>query len=93
MKSLSKKTRYLIILGSMVFVLVFAGLNLPRHIVPAQSESSPTPTVLATLEDPIVQSGDTEGLIIGASIILVIILLGVLIQRLVLKNTDLPSQE
>ena len=93
MKSLSKKTRYLIILGSMFFVLLFAGLNLPRHIVPAQAETSPTPTVLATIEDPIAQSGDTEGLIIGAEIILVIILLGVLIQRVIIKNTDQPPQD
>lgn len=93
MKSLSKKTRYLIILGSMVFVLFFAGLNLPRHIVPAQAESSPTPTVLATPEDPISQSGDTGGLIMGAGIILIIILLGVSIQRVIVKTTDLPPQE
>ncbi len=93
MKSLSKKTRYLIILGSMLFVLFFAGLNLPRHIVPAQAESSPTPTVLATPEGPNEQSGDTEGLIMGAGIILVMILLGVLIQRVIVKTTDQSPQE
>jgi hypothetical protein len=93
MKSLSKKTRYLIILGSILFVVLFAGLNIPRHIVPAQGDTSPTPTALATLIDPISQSGDTEGLIMGASIILIIILLGVMIQRVLIKRVDQTPQE
>ena len=87
MKSVTKKTRYLIILTSMLFVLFFAGLNLPRHIVPAQSESTPTATVLATPIDPVAQSGDTRELIMGAGLIMVIILLGVLIQHLILKKS------
>lgn len=93
MKSLTKKTRYLIIFGSIIFVLFFAGLNLPRHIVPAQAESSPTASVTPTLEDPIAQSGDTRELILGASLIFVIIILGVLIQQMILKYSDKTAQD
>ena len=93
MKSITQKTRYLFILGSIIFALFFAGLNLPRHIVPAQAESSPTPTVLPTPVDPVAQSGDTQELIIGASLILFIILFGVLIQQMVLKYSDQNQEE
>ena len=86
MKSLSNKTRYLILLGSLLLVVLFSGLSLPGHSAPFQAESSPTPTAQNT--EQFLESGDTEELILGAGIILIIILGGVIIQRMIIKNAN-----
>ena len=86
MRSFSKKTRYLIILGSLLLLALVTGLSLSNHAVPAQTESSPTPTVLEVDGEIALKSGDTEGLILGAGIILFIILSGVVIQRSIMKG-------
>ena len=88
MKSLSKKTWYTIILGSLLLIVLLTGLSFANHSVTAQAESSPTPTALDANGEPILESGDTEGLILGAGIILFIILSGVVIQRMILKSYD-----
>ena len=88
MRSLSKKTRYLIILVSLLLLLLFTGLSLANHAVPAQAESSPTITAQEGEAETYLKSGDTEGLILGAGIILFIILSGVIIQRSILKSHD-----
>ncbi len=75
----------MILLGSLLLVVLFTGLSLPVHSVPAQAESSPTPT--AQNAKPLLESGDTEELILGAGIILIIILGGVIIQRTIIKNS------
>ena len=79
-------TRYLIILSSLMLVLLFSGLSLPNLSAQALAESSPTPTNLAATTEQILTSGDTEGLILGAGIILFIIIGGVIIQRMILKD-------
>ncbi len=93
MKSLSKKTRYLIIFGSLLLLMLFTGFGLSSYRVPAQAESSPTPTSLTVNGEPHLQSGDTDGLILGAGIILFIILSGVVIQRTLMKSEgDQPRE-
>lgn len=87
MKPLSNKTLSVILLSSLLLVLLFSGLNLPNLSAQAQAEVSPTPTANP---EQVVRSGDTEGLILGAGIILFIILGGVIIQRMILKE-DIES--
>jgi hypothetical protein len=88
MRSLPKKTRTIILLSSLLVVILITGVSLTSHSVPAQAESSPTPTVPGEDGEVILKSGDTEGLILGAGIILFIILSGVVIQRTLLKSYD-----
>jgi hypothetical protein len=78
----------MIILGSLLVLVVITGLSLTNDSVPAQAESSPTPATLTANGEPILESGDTEGLILGAGIILFIILSGVVIQRTLMKDAD-----
>ena len=92
MKSLSKKTRNLIILSILLLVLLFGGLSLPNLSAQAQADPSPTPTSLTTTTEEVLVSGDTEGLILGAGIILFIILGGVIIQRMILKDENKPTE-
>ncbi len=93
MNSLSKKTRYMIILGSLLLLVLFTGFGLSNYGVPAQAESSPTPTSLTVNGEPHLISGDTDGLILGAGIILFIILSGVVIQRTLMKGEDDQPRE
>ena len=90
MKSLLRKTPYLIFLSSLLLVVLYSGLSLSNLSAQAQAESSPTPTILANTTEQIIISGDTEGLILGAGIILFIIIGGVIIQRMILKG-DIES--
>jgi hypothetical protein len=78
----------MILLGSLLLVVLFSGLSLSNQSVPAQAEGSPTPSVSSENSLPTLQSGDTEGLILGAGIILFIILSGVVIQRIQLKSYE-----
>jgi hypothetical protein len=93
MKSLSKKTRYLIVFASLLLVVLITGLNVPNHSTQALAETSPTPTALQENGEYMLKSGDTEALILGAGIILFIILGGVIIQRMLLKESDQISGE
>jgi len=76
----------LIIIGSLLLLVLFSGLSLPNR--PVQADASPTPTTLVTEGGQTLKSGDTEGLILGAGIILFIILGGVIMQRMVLKDEN-----
>ena len=80
MKPLSKKQQQVIaaILVGMIFL---AALVFPGHIEARQTTPEPTPTSTPLPENLDEISRDTESLIWGAAIILVIILSGVLIQR------------
>ena len=78
----------MVILGTLLLIVLVTGLSLANHSVTAQAESSPTPTTQEVNGEPILESGDTEGLILGAGIILFIILSGVIIQRTILKNEN-----
>lgn len=91
MKSLSKKTRQLLYIGILLSFIVMTGLSLPRQVGALQSTPGPTPTITITPvlihgEEPL-KSGETGGLMLGAAIILIIIITGVLIQRIIDKNT------
>ena len=83
----------MIILNSLLFMALMSGLIIPSYAAPAQAESSPTPTILTTSTSEETRSGDSEGLILGAGIILFIILAGVILQRTILKNTDQELRE
>ena len=88
MKSLTKKTRQLLYLGLLFAFIVLTGLSLPRQISALQSTPEPTPTITPIFihgEEPL-KSGETGGLMLGAAIILVIIIAGVIIQRVMQKN-------
>ena len=89
MKPLSKKTRQLLYIGILFTFLLLTGLSLPRQVGALQSTPDPTPTVTPVFlsgDEPI-KSGETGGLMLGAAIILLIIVSGVLIQRVIQKNT------
>ena len=73
-------------------MVIFVVLILSNTATFAQVESTPTPTSI-TNDEPVLRSGDTEGLVLGAGIILFIILGGVILQRTILKDTDQQTQE
>jgi len=89
MKPLSKKTRLLLYIGILFTFILMAGLSLPKQVGAVQSAPNPTPTVTPAFlsGDEPVKSGETGGLMLGAAIILLIIVSGVLIQRVIQKNS------
>ncbi len=89
MKPIPKKTRQLLYIGILVTFLLLTGLSLPGQVGALQSTPDPTPTVTPAFlpGDEPVKSGETGGLMLGAAIILLIIVSGVLIQRVIQKNT------
>ncbi len=89
MKPLSKKTRQLFYIAILFTFIVLTGLSLPRQVGALQSTPDPTPTVTPVYlpgEEPL-KSGETGGLMWGAAIILLIIVSGVLIQRVLQNKT------
>ena len=89
MKSLPKRTRQLLILGALIVFVLFAGLSLPKQVGALQSTPDPTPAITSTAiygEIPL-ELGETQGLMLGAGIILFIILSGGFIQRIIQKFT------
>jgi len=96
MKSLSKIPRQLLIIGILLVFLLLAGLSFPGQVIKLQAtpETTPTPTLTPVLingESPL-ESGDTQGLILGAVLILMIILSGVLIQRIIQKRSAVDPE-
>ncbi|MFL7812240.1 MAG: hypothetical protein ACK2TT_12040 [Anaerolineales bacterium] len=89
MKSLPKHTRLILIVSSLLLFVILTGLSLPVKSAVLQTAPSPTPTptIVYVNGEPVLQSGDTEGLILGAGVILLIILSGVIIQRAILRKT------
>ena len=83
----------MIVFVSLLLLMLFTGLILPNYSTQAQSETSPTPTTTQENGENVIKSGDTEQLILGAGIILFIILGGVIIQRMLLKDSDQISGE
>jgi hypothetical protein len=88
----SRKTRVVITVTSLLLVVIFVLLVLSSTVTLAQVESTPTPTNI-TNNKQVILSGDTEGLILGAGIILFIILGGVILQRTILKDANQQTQE
>jgi hypothetical protein len=82
MKSYRIKSHILITIGVLIVFVLLSALNFPSNPVPAQSEPTPTATPDPRIDPEALQPGDTQGLMIGAAVILVIILAGVLFQRL-----------
>jgi hypothetical protein len=73
-----------IILIALAAVLLLTVLMVPSKALPsalAQTKTTQTPTPEKKGEELPLQSGDTEGLIIGAGVIVLIIIIGVLISR------------
>lgn len=93
MKSLTKHTRLILLISSLLLFIILTGLSLPVKSAVLQTAPSPTPTptIIYVNGEPVLQSGDTEGLILGAGIILLIILSGVIIQRVILRKTTSGS--
>jgi hypothetical protein len=91
MENFSNKTWVIIVITSLLLVVIYIGLMIPHMTAAAQAEASPTPTLIAT-NGQTNSSGDTEGLIIGAGIILFIILGGVILQRTILKSAEPNSR-
>jgi len=88
MKPLSKKTRQLFYIAILFTFIVLTGLSLPRQVGALQSTPDPTVTPAFLSGNEPVKSGETGGLMLGAAIILLIIVSGVLIQRVIQKNTQ-----
>ena len=87
-----------IILIAVAAVLLLTVLAVPSRALPsalAQTKTTQTLTPEKKGEDLPLQSGDTEGLIIGAGVIVLIIILGVLISRVFFPpqhgGTSIPS--
>ena len=80
--------------GILFAFIVLTGLSLPKQAGMLQSTPEPTTTLPALYlpgEEPL-KSGETGGLILGALVILVIIVTGVLIQRVLQKKSpDFPE--
>ena len=94
MKSKTKLTRQFLYIGILLTFLILTGLSLPRQVGALQSTPDPTPTITPVYlpgEEPL-KSGETGGLMLGAAIILLIIVSGVLIQRVLqTNNPDIPE--
>jgi multisubunit Na+/H+ antiporter MnhB subunit len=91
MKPLSKKTRLLVYIGLLFVFIVLTALSLPRQISALQTTLEPTPTITPIFihgEEPL-KSGETGGLMVGAAIILLIIVAGVVTHRIIQRiNPD-----
>lgn len=94
MKSLKKINRQLLIIGVLLVFLLLTGLSLPTQFNKLQATPEPTPSstpIFINGESPL-ESGDTQGLILGAVLILVIILSGVSIQRIIQKKSSVDPE-
>jgi hypothetical protein len=94
MKPLSNKTRQLVYIGLLLAIIVLTALSLPRQTSALQTTPEPTPSITPVFingEEPL-KSGETGGLMVGALIILLIIVAGVVIQRIIQKlNPDISK--
>ena len=90
MRSLSKPTRYSFFIISLLLLIILTGLSLPvkSSVLQTAPSPTPTPTIIYVNGEPVLESGDTEGLILGAGIILLIILTGVIIQRVIQRKNS-----
>ena len=91
MKSFPIKPYHIAIIGVLIAFLALTALSFPTNSTFAAATSIPTPTVTPDprINADVLESGDTNGLMVGAAVILMIVLGGVLILRL---STRLDSQ-
>lgn len=77
------KSYRVIIIGLLIGFVLLSGLSFPAKTTSLLTNPDPTPTVTPIAGDDTLtlKSGETQGLMIGAGVIVFIILGGVLIQR------------
>jgi hypothetical protein len=91
MKSFPTKTHHLQITAVLIAIIFLSALSFPGQTAARQDTPEPVPTSTPVAEDDLSpRSGDTEGLMWGAGVILVIIMSGVLIQRVIDKPDSDP---
>ena len=93
MKPYFSKKHQLVITAALVGLIFLAALIFPGQINARQQSADPTPTNTPLPEELVAESGDTRDLMWGAGVILVIIISGVLVQRLILRANPEPSEE
>jgi len=78
-----------------LFMLIQPPLTAARQRADRQPQGNATPPAPTQAKEPALgpQSGDTQGLMIGASVIVLIILTGVLIAQSSRRNEDAPCEE
>ena len=93
MKSFPTKTHHILITAILIGFIFLSALSFPGQTEAQQSTPETIPTSTPIVENgPVRRSGDTEGLMWGAGIIFIIILGGVLIQRVIIKpDSDQPE--
>jgi hypothetical protein len=87
MRSRTQTTRIIILIALLAGIVLLTGLSFPRQVGALQS-TDPAPTITPTFlpgEEPL-KSGETGSLILGAAAILLIIIVGVVTQRIMLKR-------
>ncbi len=84
------KTYQAVLVGLLISFILFSGLSIPTKTSALVTNPDLTATVTPKVgKGPIEpESGDTLGLIYGAGVIVLIILGGVIIQRLIIKPTS-----
>jgi hypothetical protein len=85
MKAIFTKKHQHMITAVLVGLILLAALFFPSQIAARQSTPEPTPTSSPLPDEQEARYGDTDGLILGAGVILIIILGGVLVQRVILR--------
>ena len=88
MKSFRIKPHYIAVIGILFAFLLLSALSFPASPASALSNSDPTPTITPDprIDPMVLESGNTQGLMIGAGVILTIILMGVIVQRLIARS-------
>ena len=87
MKSFRIKPYYIIFIGVLIAFLLSA-LSFPSSSASALATLETTPTITPDprINPLVLESGNTQGLMIGAAVILAIILIGVMVQLLIARS-------
>ena len=86
MKSFRIKPYYIVFIGVLIAFLLSA-LSFPSNPATlASTETTPTITPDPRINPRVLESGNTQGLMIGAAVILAIILIGVMVQLLIARS-------
>jgi hypothetical protein len=86
MKAFPSKTHLILITITLLGVFLVSAINSPSNTDLIQNTPEPTLNNTQLVEDDLMpESGDTDGIIWGAGIILFIIVGGVIIQRIINK--------
>ena len=85
MKAIFTKKHQHVITGILIGLILLAALVFPAQIAARQTTPEPTPTSTPLPDEQEARSGDTGCLMLGAGVILIIILGGVLVQQIILR--------